>query len=153
MGSRANIRSLKRFALLAAATLLVSLSTPVFASASGSSSTLPVFTHVFIIVMENHEYNEIIGSSSAPYTNSLAKQYALATQYDAVTHPSLPNYLSLTGASTFGITTDCEDCFVNQTNLADQIEASGRTWRAYMESMPSACDLTDSGTYAMWHNP
>ena len=153
MGSRANIRSLKRFALLAAATLLVSLSTPVFASASGSSSTLPVFTHVFIIVMENHEYNEIIGSSSAPYINSLATQNALATQYDAASHPSLPNYLSLTAASTFGITSDCENCFLNQTNLADQIEASGRTWRAYMESMPSPCSVADSGNYGMWHNP
>src|SRR5438552_16788407 len=106
-GSAANIRSLKRFALLAAASLLVSLSSPLFASASGTSSTLPVFTHVFIIVMENHEYNEIIGNSSAPYINSLARQYALATQYYAVSHPSLPNYLSLTAASTFGITSDC----------------------------------------------
>jgi phosphatidylinositol-3-phosphatase len=60
---------------------------------------------------------------------------------------------ALTAASTFGITSDCENCFVNQTNLADQIEASGRTWRAYMESTPSPCDLTDSGTYGMWHNP
>ena len=143
----------RRLALLAAATLLVSLSSPVFASASGSTSTLPVFTHIFIIVMENHEYSEIIGSSSAPYTNSLATQNALATRYDAVSHPSLPNYLSLTAASTFGITSDCENCFLNQTNLADQIEASGRTWRAYMESMPSPCSLTDSGEYGMWHNP
>ena len=103
--------------------------------------------------MENHEYSEIIGSSSAPYTNSLATQNALATRYDAVSHPSLPNYLSLTAASTFGITSDCENCFLNQTNLADQIEASGRTWRAYMESMPSPCSLTDSGEYGMWHNP
>ena len=134
----------RRLALLAAATLLVSLSSPVFASASGSTSTLPVFTHIFIIVMENHEYSEIIGSSSAPYTNSLATQNALATRYDAVSHPSLPNYLSLTAASTFGITSDCENCFLNQTNLADQIEASGRTWRAYMESMPSPCSLIDA---------
>jgi phosphatidylinositol-3-phosphatase len=125
----------------------------VFASAAGTTSTLPVFTHIFIIVMENHEYNEIIGNSSAPYINGLAKQYALATQDYGVTHPSLPNYLALTAASTFGITDDCENCFVNQTNLADQIEASGRTWRAYMESAPTPCDLTDTGTYGMWHNP
>ena len=132
---------------------MVSLSSPVLASASGASSTLPVFTHIVVIVMENHEYNEIIGSSSAPYINGLAKQYGLATHYYAASHPSLPNYLSLTAASTFGIADDCETCFVNQTNLADQIEASGRTWRAYMESMPSACDLNDTALYAMWHNP
>jgi acid phosphatase len=138
---------------MAAAALVASLSSPLAASASGASASLPVFTHVFVIVMENHEYDEIIGSSSAPYINGLAKQYGLATQYFAVTHPSLPNYLSLTGASTFGITDDCENCFVNQTNLADQIEASGRTWRAYMESMPSPCYVADSGNYGMWHNP
>ena len=133
--------------------LLVALSSPVFALASSATPTLPVFSHVFIIVMENHEYSEIIGNASAPYINSLARQYASATQYYAVTHPSLPNYLSLTGASTFGIVDDCETCFLNQRNLADQIEASGRTWRAYMESMPAPCYLADSGNYAMWHNP
>ena len=133
--------------------LLVFVSSPAFASAAVTSSTLPVFTHVFMIVMENHEYNEIIGNASAPYINGLAKQYGLATQYDAATHPSLPNYLSLTAASDFGIIDDCETCFLNQTNLADQIEASGRTWRAYMESMPSPCDLNDAGPYGMWHNP
>jgi phosphatidylinositol-3-phosphatase len=114
---------------------------------------LPTFSHVFIIVMENEESTSLIGNASAPYINGLANSYGLATQYYGVSHPSLPNYLALTAGSTFGITSDCENCFLNQTNLADQIEASGRTWRAYMESMPSPCDLTDTGTYGMWHNP
>jgi phosphatidylinositol-3-phosphatase len=142
-----------RLANLAVWALIISLTSPVLASASGTTPSLPIFSHVFVIVMENHEYNEIIGSSAAPYINGLAKQYSLATQYYAVTHPSLPNYLSLTAASTFGITSDCENCFLNQTNLADQIEAGGRTWRAYMESMPSPCYQADAGNYAMWHNP
>jgi hypothetical protein len=103
--------------------------------------------------MENNEYGSIIGNSSAPYINSLARQYALGTQYYAVTHPSLPNYLAMTAGSTFGITSDCTTCWINATNLADQIEASGRTWRAYMESMPSACFVGDSGEYAQKHDP
>jgi acid phosphatase len=114
---------------------------------------MPVFTHVFIIVMENNEYGNIIGNSSAPYINGLANQYALATQYYGVSHPSLPNYLALSGGSTFGITSDCTTCWVNATNLADQIEGSGRSWKAYMESMPSPCIIGDSGQYAQRHNP
>jgi hypothetical protein len=108
---------------------------------------------VFIIVMENNEYGNIIGSSSAPYINSLANQYSLATQYYAITHPSLPNYLALTAGSTFGITSDCTSCWINATNLADQIEGSGRTWKAYMESMPAPCTVSDTGLYAQRHDP
>ena len=71
----------------------------------------------------------VIGSGAAPYINSLAASYGLATNYYAASHPSLPNYLALTAGSTFGITSDCTTCFVNATNIADQIEASGRSWR------------------------
>ena len=121
----------------------------------GSAASVPSFNHVFVVIMENHSYGQIIGSSSAPYINGLAKSYGLATNYHAVSHPSLPNYLALTGGSTFGITTDCapSSCPVNAVNLADRIEGAGRTWRAYMESMPSACDVSTSGTYAVKHNP
>lgn len=103
--------------------------------------------------MENNEYGNIIGNSSAPYINNLANQYGLATQYYAVSHPSLPNYLAMSAGNTFGITSDCTTCWVNATNLADQIEGSGRTWKAYMESMPSACYIGDAGEYAQKHDP
>jgi hypothetical protein len=103
--------------------------------------------------MENKEYGSVIGSSSAPYINGLANTYGLATQDYAISHPSLPNYLALTAGSTFGITSDCTTCWVNSTNLADQIESSGRSWKAYMESMPSACLIGSSGTYVQKHDP
>jgi acid phosphatase len=51
------------------------------------------------------------------------------------------------------ITSDCNDCFVNQTNLADLIEASGRTWKTYQEDMPSPCFIGDAKLYAQKHNP
>jgi len=115
---------------------------------------VPAFSHVFVIVMENHEYGSIIGSGAAPYINSLAASYGLATNYYAASHPSLPNYLALTAGSTFGIASDCTTCFVNATNIADQVEASGRSWKAYMEDMPSPCyGGASSGNYAMKHNP
>ena len=92
-----------------------------------------------MIVMENHEYAEVIGSSSAPYENALARRYALATQMYAITHPSLPNYLALTGGSTFGIDDDCTDCAVSATSIVDQLERAGISWTAYMEGLPGPC--------------
>lgn len=120
-----------------------------------SGSSVPALNHVFIILEENQSYGTIIGNSSAPYINSLASKNALNTNYSAITHPSLPNYLALTGASTFGISTDClpTACPVKAPNIADRVESAGKTWRAYMESMPSPCYLSDSGEYAPKHNP
>jgi acid phosphatase len=127
----------------------VSRVTPAAATAS-----VPAFDHIFTIMMENHSYNEIIGSSQAPYINSLVAKHGVASNYSAVAHPSLPNYLASSGGSTFGVTTDCTNCFQTQPNIAvDRVEASGRTWKAYMESMPSACFVGDSGEYAQKHNP
>src|SRR5207247_302578 len=77
----------------------------------------------------------------------------LATQYYAISHPSLPNYLAMTAGSTFGITSDCTTCWVGATNLADQIEAGGRSWKAYLEGMPSACFVGDAYPYMQKHNP
>jgi len=103
--------------------------------------------------MENHSNSEIIGSLSAPYINSLASSGALATNYDAVAHPSLPNYLALTGATTFGITSDCTTCWISAPSIADTLESSGSTWTAYQESMPYACYVGDSYPYVQKHDP
>jgi phosphatidylinositol-3-phosphatase len=117
-------------------------------------AAVPAFSHVFVIVMENHEYGAVIGSSDAPYTNSLAATYGLATNYYGASHPSLPNYFALTAGSTFGVASDCTTCYVSATNIADQVETSGRSWKAYMEDMPTPCYLgASSGNYAMKHDP
>jgi acid phosphatase len=108
---------------------------------------------VFVIVMENHSYGEIVGSASAPYANRLIGSGALATSYYAAAHPSLPNHLALTGASTFGVTSDCTTCWVAAANLGDRLEAAGSTWKAYEESMPSPCFVGDSYPYAQKHDP
>jgi len=102
---------------------------------------------------ENREFNNVVGNSTWPNFNNLVKQYALLTGYDAVSHPSLPNYIALTSGATQGITSDCTTCFLNVANIADSIENSGRTWKAYIESMPSACSLGTSGYFAQKHNP
>ncbi|HKO29103.1 MAG TPA: alkaline phosphatase family protein [Solirubrobacteraceae bacterium] len=110
--------------------------------------------HIAVIVMENEEYGDIIGSRSAPYITSLARRYGLATQMYAITHPSLPNYLALTGGSTFGISDDCTDCRVGATSLVDQLAAARLSWRAYMEDLPRACFIgASAGDYAKKHDP
>lgn len=110
--------------------------------------------HVAVIVLENHEYGDIIGSRSAPYLNSLARRYGLATGMYAITHPSLPNYLALTGGSTFGIDSDCTDCSVGATSIVDQLERAHLSWRAYMEDLPRPCfTRASAGDYAKKHDP
>jgi phosphatidylinositol-3-phosphatase len=119
-----------------------------------SANGIPSFSHIFVIVLENHEYSSIIGNASAPYLNSLAQQYGLATNFYGIRHPSLPNYLAMIGGDTFGVTSDCTNCFVDAPNLVDQLEAAGKSWRGYMESMPSPCFVGDSGKlYRQKHNP
>lgn len=111
-------------------------------------------SHVVVIVLENRSASEAIGNPEAPYISRLAHRYALATRYYGVTHPSLPNYLALTGGSTFGIESDCTGCSVNASNIVDQLEAHRISWRAYMEGMRRPCDRTSGeGGYAKKHDP
>ena len=66
------------------------------------SVRLPDFTHVVVVVFENREASSIAGNADAPTFNALARRYATLTKYDAVAHPSLPNYLALVSGSTHG---------------------------------------------------
>jgi phosphatidylinositol-3-phosphatase len=112
--------------------------------------------HVMVLVLENREASSVINNPSAPYIRSLASRYGLATQSYGMSHPSLPNYLTLIGGSTFGITSDCTDCSVGSApSLVDQLEAAGIGWKAYMEGMPYPCYLgaTSPAGYAKRHDP
>lgn len=136
---------------------------PGAASASPSAST-PCGTqpaqhhvsHVIWVWMENHSYNTIIGSSQAPYINSLASKCGLATNYGNITHPSLPNYMAATsGLSYSGLTQFASDCDPAGpcVTSAPSIFGQGETWKSYEETMPSNCFKGDSGEYAVRHNP
>jgi hypothetical protein len=106
--------------------------------------------------MENHSYNSIIGSSRAPYINSLATECGLATNYHNVSHPSLPNYISATSGLAYrAITKFDRDCnpVPGCVTPAASIFGQGETWKAYEESMPSTCHKASSGKYAVKHNP
>src|SRR6267143_2468406 len=110
--------------------------------------------HVVIAIMENHAYEQIIGSSSAPYVNSLAQQNASFTQSFAIGHPSEPNYHELWSGTNQGVTDDsCPHTFTTGS-LGTQLLAAGLTVAGYNESMPSdGYTGCGSGTYARKHNP
>jgi hypothetical protein len=135
-----------------------SSATPVLSAAAGP---MPNFGHVFVVVMENKESSAIIGNPNAPYINDLADKYGLASNYTAVTHPSLPNYLAVWSGSTEGVHDDGVYNFTSGTTLADEIEAAGRTWHVAAENVPPDCfkGATSSGgadgqgTYARKHEP
>jgi hypothetical protein len=123
-------------------------------AATGAVAPIPDFDHVIVVVFENKESGSVLGSRDAPTFKLYARVYARATQFYGVTHPSLPNYLAMVGGSTFGHTTNCVDCPIAAKSLADTIEASGRTWKAYAEGLPARGFLGgSSGRYAKKHNP
>jgi hypothetical protein len=76
------------------------------ALAEDNDSKVPHLDHVFVIMMENHYYSQVLGNTNAPFINSYAKTANLATNYFAVGHPSLTNYLEVIGGSNFGIIND-----------------------------------------------
>jgi phosphatidylinositol-3-phosphatase len=123
-------------------------------AAAGAVAPIPDFDHVIVVVFENKESGSVLGSRDAPTFNLYARVYARATQYYGVTHPSLPNYLALVAGSTFGYTTNCVDCPLAAQSLADTIEDTGRTWKAYAEGLPARGFLGGAnGRYAKKHNP
>jgi len=123
-------------------------------------ATAPTYKHVIWIWMENHSYRDIIGNSQASYINSLASECGLATNYHNVSHPSLPNYIAATSGLAKSVIggiplTAYLDCSPSITckAAATSIFGQGESWKSYAESMPSTCDKSNSGEYAVRHNP
>jgi chitodextrinase len=139
-----------------------SLTTATSACPTGPPSSGPCGTttappsswqHVVWVVMENKQYGQIIGSPSAPYINSLASQCSLATSFYAVAHPSLPNYIAMVSGSTQGITDDSGPSShpLSAASIFSQLGSGG--WKSLEEDMPSNCYMSNSGNYAVRHNP
>jgi len=117
-------------------------------------ATTPTFSHVFVVVEENHSYSQVVGNPSMPYLNMLINDYGLATRYYADGHPSLPNYLWLTSGGNDGRTTDVCPATVSEDNAVRELDAAGVTWKAYAEDLPSVGFLgCSSGLYVARHNP
>src|SRR6201998_657419 len=89
-------------------------------------SGIPHLDHVFLIMMENHGYQQVFGNPNEPYLNSLiaSGKVNLATNYFAVGHPSLTNYLEVVGGSNFGVRSDNSPDWGNSScspNIATKI--------------------------------
>ena len=108
-------------------------------------------TKVLTIVEENHSLQQM--QTSMPFLSALATQYGYATGYTAVSHPSLPNYLAISGGSTFDITNDAAPAAhpIPGSSVFGQALAAGKTAKVYAESMPTNCALTNADTYAVRH--
>jgi len=114
---------------------------------------LPTFSHVFVVVEENHNYSSVIGTSAMPYLNSLATKYGLATQYYANTHPSIGNYFELTTGQII-TNNDSYAKTVTADNVVRHLLAAGKTWKAYEEGIPSVGYISpDTSTYVRRHCP
>lgn len=101
--------------------------------------------HVFLIMMENHGYSEILNNPNAPFINQYAQQANLATNYFAVAHPSLTNYLEVVGGSNFGVLSDNAPDWHNAsctTNLASGVPNTDNP------PSPAICPISGSGTDA-----
>jgi phosphatidylinositol-3-phosphatase len=126
---------------------------------SANQAALKSDPPLVVIFMENHEQGDVVGSSSAPYQNSLIRQGRSYTNYFAISHPSLPNYLAFASGSTHGKTDDTVSAgeFGGPT-LWTQLTAAGIPWAVYEESMPSPCFTQAAagsapGDYALKHDP
>jgi acid phosphatase len=113
-------------------------------------------TKVLTLIEENHSLAQM--QAGMPYLNSLALKYSYATDWTAITHPSLPNYLALTAGSTFGVTNDSAPS-INAAkagaakSVFDAAIAAGKSAKTYSESMTSNCGLVTVSPYAVKHNP
>jgi len=105
-----------------------------------------------VIVEENQEYGSIIGSSSAPYINSLATKYASATKWYAVQHNSPTDYLDLLVGSDLGLPNGQP---YSSTTLVDELHTGSIPWQAYMENLASSCSTASDplNLYDPIHNP
>lgn len=146
-------KTLKAFIRLFLFLLLITLHLNSF-----GANGVPAPDHVVIVVLENHGYSEIIGSTSAPNINALAADpySALFTHSFAVAHPSQPNYIDFYSGCNQGVTTDNvpSNYPFTTVNLGRQLIDSGRTFITYSESLPNVgYNGATSGTYARKHNP
>ena len=120
--------------------LSASLSVPAIAAEGPVPAGIPHLEHVFIIMMENHGYGQIIGNPNAPFINAYAQYANLATNYFAVAHPSLTNYLEVVGGSNFGVLTDNYPDWHNGTCVPNLVSGVAATDNP--ASQPA--DLSDS---------
>src|ERR1700730_16504191 len=117
------------------ATFVASTLVSVNSAATARDAGAQAFDHVYVIVLENHDFDAALYSGASPFLLSLSRAQGLATRYSGVTHPSLPNYIAMIAGDEFGIRDDAPSCFASDLrpgqschrligdSLVDQLEA------------------------------
>ncbi len=119
----------------------------------GDSATVPQVQHVAVLVLENTNYSDVVGSANMPYLNGLLTQGALAAQYYANSHPSIPNYFMMTTGQAV-TNNDSFNDVVSTDNVVRELNASAKSWKMYAESIPGQGYLGgDQFPYLRDHNP
>ena len=117
---------------------------PVLAVEGQVPTGVPHLNHVFVIMMENHGYAQIMGDkANAPFINKMAQSGNLGTNYFGVGHPSLTNYLEVVGGSNFGVRSDHAPDWHN-TNCVNDINGATTNF----ESAGRVCPISGTGTDA-----
>jgi len=132
---------MRRVAIAAAALGAALVGCAAVVPSSAEVSQPPRFKHVVVVVFENRDASQVLENPAASTFRWLAERYAMLQHYDAVAHPSLPNYLALVSGSTHGIRSDCTGCVLKAPSLADTLAAHSLTWRTYVEDMPPPAEL------------
>jgi phospholipase C len=130
------------------------------------------FDHVYVIILENHGFDDALFNGPSPFLRGLAETQGLATHYFGVAHPSLPNYLAMVGGDDFAVRDDAPSCFasdiapstschkISGDSLPDQLQRVGLSFALYAESLPAQGSLATvapgglgGALYAQKHNP
>ena len=127
------------------------------AACGGSTDTPPdqvlQVGHVFIVVEENTNYANVVGTGAMPYLDTLIGRYGLATQYYANTHPSIGNYFMMT-VGQIVTNNDSYAGTIMDDNIVRRLVAAGKTWKSYADSLPSVGYTGGNvGQYVRRHNP
>jgi len=132
----------------------------------GANAQAPVrITKILVMIMENTDFGNVIGSADAPTINELARSCGLATNYHGIQFPSLPNYIAMTSGQVPSFIAgdgsrgrDCLPtgaCTSSDPSIFSQIDQQSavRSWKTYAESMPGPCFSRNQGEYVARHNP
>lgn len=117
-----------------------------------TTPTTPATAHKLLVIVEENE-SAVTAYPAMPYLTQLSKTYARVDDYRAVSHPSLPNYLAMSGGSTFGVTDDNSPAShpISGSSMFGQAVAANKTAKVYAEDMPANCATSSSGNYAVRH--
>ena len=116
-----------------------------FAAEGPSPKGVPHLDHVFVIMMENHGYGQIVHNPNAPFINWYANSANSATNYFAIAHPSLTNYLEMVGGSNFGVHSDNNPDWHNLTCITNLASGVANTDNP---PSPAVCPISGEGTDA-----